>query len=540
MDILIEQSIEQSKVAILVLMAGMTVIAIHFSIQLQKLTTPLSRKLSALHREDSGILVEQDAWLSRIKQRYENLLSHVDNVDTAEFSAGEIENLPINLFNSQIAASSALSWVRQAPGVLISLGLLGTFVGLTFGLSQISGILSKEATPSQAMASLSAIIAPMGAAFQSSLAGLLLSLLVLIWSQVNGSRDCLQRCELLLSSWLETVLPQQMGAKLMTPLRQSIENLNACVTTLPLSVYTAVQESIGQAFSTKLDQIFNANASLAMEAQIAVRQLAGIANAFNESGQDFLKAANALQQSNFATALQDSVQGLIESREILAASTNSLSDKLIDVRDRLLTTQSEWKLVAKAADTELATCREAIRQIKTESLNLNETTQKLAMATEAGLEATKQLKEARLEVMRDRKSSIEVAESVRNRLATDASMIESCQALTNHLSSSLNHWNQSMEKLESMQTELMIQAVAGRKADQTYLDEQWSLMRATINQLSIQMTNELGEAIKTQKSAVNALNTPTSLALEASRQLSLQIEEIKTAVQNFNQGRYKP
>lgn len=234
------------------------------------------------------------------------------------------------------------------------------------------------------------------------------------------------------------------------------------------------------------------------------------------------------------------MQGLIESREILAASTNSLSNKLIDVRDRLLTTQSEWKLVAKAADTELATCREAIRQIKTESLNLNETTQKLAMATKAGLEATKQLKEARLEVMRDRKLSIEVAESVRKRLATDASVIESCQALTNHLAASLNHWNQSMEKLESMQTELMIQAVAGRKADQTYLDEQWSLMRTTIHQLSIQMTNELGEAITTQKSAVNALKAPTSLALEASRQLSLQIEEIKTAVQNFNPSRYKP
>lgn len=86
MDILIEQC----KIVIFLLMAGITSIAIHLSIELQKLTTPLSRKLSELHREDSVILVEQDVWLSRIKQRYENLLSHVDTVDTAEFSAGEV------------------------------------------------------------------------------------------------------------------------------------------------------------------------------------------------------------------------------------------------------------------------------------------------------------------------------------------------------------------------------------------------------------------------------------------------------------------
>lgn len=531
--------IEQCKIAIFLLMVGVTAIAIHLSIQLQKLTTPLSRKLSELHREDSQTLLYRDPWLSRIQDRYENLITHVDTVDASEFSAGEIENLPVYLFKKKIAASSALSWIRQAPGILISLGLLGTFVGLTFGLSQISGILAREATPAETMTSLSAIIAPMGAAFQSSLAGLLMSLIVLVWSQINGSRECLQRCELLLSSWLETVLPQHMGAKLMTPLRQSIENLNTCVISLPSSMHSAIQESIGQAFSAKLDQIFNVNATLALEAQTAVGQLAGIANAFNESGQDFLKAADSLQRSNFASTLQESVQGLIESREILAASTNSLSDKLIDVRDRLLTTQSEWMLIAKAADTELATCREALRQIKTESLNLHETTQKLVKATEAGTEATKQLREARLELMRDRKLAIEVAEGVRSRLATDSSMIESCQVLTDQLAASLKHWNQSMEKLERMQTELLNKALEGRQADKSYLDEQWALMQATIIKLSMQITNDLGKAIEVQTSAMNELNKPTSKALAASHQLSLQIEEIKNAFQGFNPNQFK-
>lgn len=536
MDILIEQS----KIAILLLIVAITAIAIYLSIQLQKLTKPLSKILSELHREDSHVLAKENAWLSRIQQRYEDLIAHVDTIDATEFSAGEIENLPIYIFGRKIAASSALSWIRQAPGVLISLGLLGTFVGLTLGLSQISGILTKEATPTQALASLSAIIAPMGAAFQASLAGLLMSLLVLIWSQLNGSRDCLEHCELLLTSWLETVLPQKMGGKLMTPLRKSIENLNTTVTGLPMTMTTAIQEAMNQAFAAKLDEIFNANATLAIEAQTAVRQLSAISNALNQCGQDFLKAANSLQHSKFATTLQESVEGLIESREVLTASTNSLSEKLVDVRDRLLSTQSEWKILAKTADTELETCRAAVELIKNETQDLRQATQKLAVASEAGTEASKQLREARLEVMRDRKLSIEVAESVRTRLATDSAVIESFQALTSQLTASLKHWNQSMEKLEKIQTDLLNNALAGRKADNAYLDEKKTEITRTINQLSLQITNDLGNAIETQKGAINELTRPTTLALEASRQLSLQIEEIKSVVQHLNKNPFKP
>lgn len=80
--------IELCKVAVLLLMVGVTAIAIHLSIQLQKLTTPLSRKLSELHREDSQILACHDPWLSRIQARNETLITHVDTVDASEFSAG--------------------------------------------------------------------------------------------------------------------------------------------------------------------------------------------------------------------------------------------------------------------------------------------------------------------------------------------------------------------------------------------------------------------------------------------------------------------
>ena len=139
-----------------------------------------------------------------------------------------------------MTAASAHSWIHQAPGILISIGLLGTFWCLTVGLSQISGALAPGATPQQTMTALSAIVAPMGTAFQTSLIGLLLSLIVLITSQLSGARTCLERCESLLSSWLETVLPQELGDKLMTPLKKSIDGLNETAKHLPTAISLSV------------------------------------------------------------------------------------------------------------------------------------------------------------------------------------------------------------------------------------------------------------------------------------------------------------
>ncbi len=69
--------------------------------------------------------------------------------------------------------------------------------------------------------------------------------------------------------------------------------------------------------------MFNANANLAVDAQSSIRQLGAIVNAFQESGQDLLQAAQGLRQSDFASSLQDSVQILLSTREQLTDRTQT-------------------------------------------------------------------------------------------------------------------------------------------------------------------------------------------------------------------------
>ena len=339
--------IEVVRFTILILMVVIGIYSLRLSLLLDRRIRPLSRRLARLHQDEASH-EDLGSDLERCRSRYESLLQNVDDVDTAEFSSGFIETLDLVFLGQTVTAATIQSWVRQAPSILISLGLLGTFAGLTVGLKQIGGILGKSLSPDDAMKALSALMTPMSAAFETSLLGLLLSLVVLIWTQISGTRTCLESCESLLSSWLETVLPQQLGVKVMTPLRQSIEDLNATVQHLPSNLSTAVEAGMQRSFSSKLNELFDAQTILSTEASTAVRSLSSYASTLNESGQDFLEAAQAFRQSDFASTLADSVRNLLETREQLSATTESLNNRLFDVRDSLMATQSQWKLVAKA------------------------------------------------------------------------------------------------------------------------------------------------------------------------------------------------
>lgn len=478
---------------------------------LNGLIRPISRQLIELHKADTGGLEPR---LQYIRQRYFALLSHVDNIDTAEFSAGEIERLSLRIFGREVTAASAHSWIHQAPGILISLGLLGTFWGLTVGLSQISGALAPGATPEQTITALSAIVAPMGTAFQTSLIGLLLSLIVLITSQLSGARTCLERCESLLSSWLETVLPQELGDKLLTPLKKSIDGLNKATQELPSAVSASVEKAMKEAFAEKLAKMFEISSAIAVESQRATRQLSAVASNLNESGQDFVMAARAFQQSKFPEALRESVSGLLETKERIMASSESLSARMQEVRDALLVMQTQWQLLAKSAETEIETCRLATQQVNAGLEQLQASSQALGKGVEVTAIATKQLKETRLEVMRDRKLSIEVAEAVRDRLAVDSAASETCQVFAKSLETALNHWNTNVNQLDSLRRQFIQVAIDGRNEDEVKIQALATKAQEVISAINTSLSADIGQAINFQREALGKLGGPMSHAQE--------------------------
>lgn len=525
--------VEATRIFIILAIIVIGLGSLRLSAVLNRRIRPLSEKLIRLHQSPTeDITHERD--LGKFQKRYKDLVEHTDDVDAAEFSAGLIETLELRFLGRSLTVASAQSWVKQSPSFLISLGLLGTFAGLTVGLNQIGGILTKELSPSAAMSALSALMTPMAAAFETSLLGLLLSLVVLIWTQLTGTRTCLERCEALLSSWLETVLPQQLGEAKMAPLRQSIRNLNEILKELPREVSSAVTSSMQLAFSAKLKDIFDVQVNLASEAATAVHSLSIVASNLNESGQDFVKAAEAFRQSDFASTLNLSVKSLVETRAQLTSSTEALSKRLFEVRDSLLFTQAEWKLLAKAAETELESSHQVGMMVKDEIKALRIASDLMQQSTNTATESTKQLREARLEVMRDRKLAIETAEAIQERLATDNSTAESCKAFVTALENSLSGWSSNLEQLNALSLGFVESVRQTQLEDDNKILERGRLATETIAQLQEKMLKDLGQSIENQRLQIAALGAPAHSAKSAAEDLLIQLEELQRRFSALN------
>ena len=518
---------------LLLVMAAMGLATFGLSHKLKQRIEPLTCKLARSHQDLNALDIESGE-LVAIQSSYIDLLEHVDDVDTAEFSAGIIETLRLPFFRWIITAADAQGWIRQAPGILISFGLLGTFAGLTMGLAQIGDLLGGNLAPAAAMGALASLVAPMSTAFQTSLLGLFLSLIVLIWTQLNGTRNCLDRCESLLSSWLETVLPRQLGRQIMTPLRQSLVDLNVTAEQLPSQVFDAVEQGMNRAFEAKLNDIFNRHSELATEAQTSVHNLARFASVLSESGQDFVHAAQAFSQSDFASTLQSSVAGLEESRQYLGKSTAILSERMDDLTTNLMSIQADWQLIAKTSEQELATSRVLGQTILEEIKSLHNASQALLSSSEAATEATKQLREARLEVMRDRKLAIDTASAIQKRLESDSSAAESCEVFASALAAALSNWNRNTNRLDSL-TVAYIESMQRTKLEgEQELVERNRVAHEIIDQIQQKIQQDLSQAIEEQRQAVASLAQPTESAQALAQTVLSQIEQLQSRINGIN------
>jgi hypothetical protein len=320
----------------------------------------------------------------------------------------------------------------------------------------------------------------------------------------------------------------------MTPLRQTLDKLNETTKELPDAISSAVSEAMKSAFSAKLNDLFDVQVNLASDAASAVQSLTIVASNLNESGQDFVKAAEAFRQSDFASTLNLSVKSLVEAREQLTSSTEALSKRLFEVRDSLQFTQAEWILLAKAAETELEFSQQLGLMVQDEVKGLHNAVNSMQECTNAATESTKQLREARLEVMRDRKLAIETVVAIQERLATDNATSESCKAFVTALENSLRGWNSNIEQLNALSLAFVESVRKTQLEDDNKIQERGRLAAETIAQLQEQMLRDLGQSIENQRLQIAELGAPANSAKTAADNLVIQLEELQQRVSELN------
>lgn len=150
-------------------------IFLFYVFKLLNVTRKLRRKLESISKNFSEDLIKKDVLFSQVWKDYQE--SFID------FNGGKkTEEFSYDYFNEKhlLKANTNLRLINSIPATLVGIGILGTFVGLTYGISNF-----QTGSTEEIKSSIQELLSGMGTAFVSSIYGMLLSLIFTFFEKVQ-------------------------------------------------------------------------------------------------------------------------------------------------------------------------------------------------------------------------------------------------------------------------------------------------------------------------------------------------------------------
>ncbi|MGY6741666.1 MAG: MotA/TolQ/ExbB proton channel family protein [Cecembia sp.] len=150
-------------------------IFLFYVFRLLNVTRRLRRKLESLSKNFSEDLIKKDVLFTQVWKDYqESFIDFNGGKKTDEFS--------YDYFNEKnlLSANTNLRLINSIPATLVGFGILGTFIGLTYGISNF-----KTSSTEEIKVSIEILLSGMGTAFVSSIYGMLLSLVFTFFEKVQ-------------------------------------------------------------------------------------------------------------------------------------------------------------------------------------------------------------------------------------------------------------------------------------------------------------------------------------------------------------------
>jgi len=160
-------------------------IFLFYVFRLLNVTRRLRRKLESLSKNFSEDLIKKDVLFTQVWKDYqESFIEFNGGKKTDEFS--------YDYFNEKqlLSSNTNLRLINSIPATLVGFGILGTFIGLTYGISNFQTNSTEEIKNS-----IQDLLSGMGTAFVSSIYGMLLSMVFTFFEkvQVNSLHNSIHR-----------------------------------------------------------------------------------------------------------------------------------------------------------------------------------------------------------------------------------------------------------------------------------------------------------------------------------------------------------
>lgn len=390
--------------------------------------SPILKALVRSLRTSDDQFGDEINFVTAARTRYRRAAETIEEVDAHSIAASELsgyELLHIGKWRVNIGGLNEL--MGSAPGVFITIGLLGTFVGLAANLQELGQLLnpSSGSAPGEIVERLGGILGPMSTAFLSSLGGVFYSLLFWLIGLVFGGNRLLEESESLLTAYLEQVV--QSDCNRYSLVRVSIERLELSLSTFLSRFSEDVGQAIETAMSQKVDIVFDAIAKGARAMELYASTFSDGFTQIEVSGKRFYEASEIFSASGFATDFHKATDAFLESTNKITKDFSRLSSEIQETRStaaEALQHQLENRELLKIVGDHINRSSVAFsKSIESQ----NDAARAICDSSDEVASATKQIREARLAVGRENKIVNELASSVAKELKSEQSYRQQMQ-----------------------------------------------------------------------------------------------------------------
>ena len=223
----------------------------------------------------------------------------------------------------------SFSFYQSVPNLLTGLGILGTFVGLAFGVGAASSGIS-SGDPSEITASLQKLLDGASLAFLTSIFGILSSILFVPVVRLSARKLHLEvdRWVGAIEDRVRRVTPESVALDQLEQARSATEQLKTFNTELVFSIEKALDEGVAGRLTPQIERLIEAVDGIRSDrstdaGQMVERALDRFTSAMQErTGDQFEEMASIV--ANLNETLKDSAAGLARSQKDVGETLSSV------------------------------------------------------------------------------------------------------------------------------------------------------------------------------------------------------------------------
>ena len=214
---------------------------------------------------------------------------------------------------------------RFLPNLLLSLGLLGTFLGITMNLAELSqtindfGVGSIDALVEQVQRPLQG----MGVAFISSLTAVACSALLTVVNLLKNTSIAKYQLISALEDYIDNIYGPALNRR--SPLDKAVDRLETLFGTFVSQFSVSVKEAVSSSLGESVDQITEGNRQANHLASQVYNRLMESSSSMMSGATMFRESAQIFEKSQFANKLASSTDNLANTQRDLARSSSVLN-----------------------------------------------------------------------------------------------------------------------------------------------------------------------------------------------------------------------